>query len=100
DTPALPPLSLHDALPICPVDGLAGDRIDDVHRLGLRRIASRPASRLHADNIASDDDRGDFTRTECRLVATAMPAPIRGEPCRRRSEEHTSELQSRENLVC
>src|SRR5690606_40907155 len=40
------------------------------------------------------------------LAAVSSPAPAAGPSCgpktpaRRRSEEHTSELQSRENLVC
>src|SRR5690606_41351880 len=39
-----------------------------------------------------------------RLPRVRRPPPVRGRPRRtrgsRRSEEHTSELQSRENLVC
>src|SRR5690606_39859024 len=36
---------------------------------------------------------------ECKTVPLYSP-PRRGEHRTRRSEEHTSELQSRENLVC
>src|SRR5690606_40049065 len=35
-----------------------------------------------------------------RLVVNALPQAERGEHFTRRSEEHTSQLQSRENLVC
>src|SRR5690606_40746593 len=67
------PLSLHDALPISP--GPAVRR---------RHPCSRPAT-----------PRG--------CPSGAPPAGGRSGPARtppRRSEEHTSELQSRENLVC
>src|SRR5690606_39851277 len=41
------------------------------------------------------------TRRHRRLAGRSRPARQRGRrPARRRSEEHTSELQSRENLVC
>src|SRR5947209_16455963 len=81
-------LSLHDALPIFPpVDR---DRCDvrrrvsrDEERLVRRRATSRTVivesfSRLHPDVTASHH--------------------LREKPCR--SEEHTSELQSRQYLVC
>src|SRR5690606_41752198 len=66
-------LSLHDALPIS----------------GLR--------------IGTAGQRGQGCRERCavvikqRLFADQQEAPAAGE---QRSEEHTSELQSRENLVC
>src|SRR3712207_8133240 len=64
-------LSLHDALPIC---GGAAVRLPDL----LRRRAGRlPADRLHG-----------------RAAAGRVAADLR------RSEEHTSELQSRQYLVC
>src|SRR5436309_10571634 len=60
-TPEIYTLSLHDALPICPVT----------------------APRHPAPGVAEAPD-----------------ARWRAAPDRDRSEEHTSELQSRENLVC
>src|SRR5690606_40751030 len=93
------PLSLHDALPISAgvVDvvlpghpetygfqearhGVAhggGTRVDDVHRAG-----GIGADELHLDPAALAD------------VGHPGPRPLA------RSEEHTSELQSREKLVC
>src|SRR5690606_41863090 len=62
--PELYPLSLHDALPICPR-----------HR-NRRRRTPAPARRPRP-----------------------RPRPCSARRCTR-SEEHTSELQSRENLVC
>src|SRR3712207_9159752 len=69
-------LSLHDALPICTLPG----------QLKSGWSTSRPESR----------------------TATLMPAPVARCSCqacsawmsRMRSEEHTSELQSRQYLVC
>src|SRR3712207_7091289 len=74
-------LSLHDALPIC----AAGRQ----RRRGRRRA---PGARLRGDRClpaaAVRDERGPGR----------APALLRGD--RRRSEEHTSELQSRQYLVC
>src|SRR5690606_39924238 len=84
---ALAPLSLHDALPISPL------------RRPLRRHCPAPASR-----------RGPVRLRPLGAAAPRSappPGPVRppGSQRRRRSrlfrsEEHTSELQSRENLVC
>src|SRR5690606_41908057 len=79
--PDLYTLSLHDALPISPPQ-TAFHRSNTYRRSGSRtpprrcRCACRPAARR---------DR----------AAASKPPPRSG-----RSEEHTSELQSRENLVC
>src|SRR5690606_42012863 len=65
-------LSLHDALPIC----------CRAHRGGARSNPCRPA--------------GADAGCTARAARAARQAAVRS--CR--SEEHTSELQSRENLVC
>src|SRR3712207_6983320 len=70
-------LSLHDALPICAVvRGHRGDRggVRDLERLAVRD--------------------GPAAEAVARRAAPAPPG------ARRRSEEHTSELQSRQYLVC
>src|SRR5690606_41540949 len=82
-------LSLHDALPIC--------------------CLARPPPAAGASRRAPGAGAGTLPRASGPTAArrtrgsrrTAPPAPA-GRPCRRcvRSEEHTSELQSRENLVC
>src|SRR5690606_40206356 len=93
-------LSLHDALPICPL----GDRVagrDDSRRRALGHSARRQEAAGGAARIAlvhplwhlgtrgdGRQPRRDF-RTVGRLAGRV----------RLRSEEHTSELQSRENLV-
>src|SRR5207302_9692286 len=95
-TAAIYSLSLHDALPICanfgrleldvPPQEIAASVFDQVRalaeiagRCGARLIHVKPHGALY--NQAARD----------RGIAQAIAA---------RSEEHTSELQSRENLVC
>src|SRR3712207_6980773 len=70
-------LSLHDALPICLQPGVAQHGAGQ-HVLGLR--VGRHAEARHVD--ADDAHAVDLLRQEVR------------------SEEHTSELQSRQYLVC
>src|SRR5690606_41673072 len=90
--------ALHDALPIS-----LEDRIGDV-ALAQRLIEGQIA--LH---LAFDDEVGsgglelavDVPHLECRIAVARAEIRIaeqRGPGLR--SEEHTSELQSRENLVC
>src|SRR5690606_39407323 len=68
--------------------GASRDRLADV--------ASCSGGRVRAVG-AGDDRPGGVGRGGCR-VAAGRPSP--GSPSGGRSEEHTSELQSRENLVC
>src|SRR2546428_4772047 len=77
-------LSLHDALPISVPDDVV-DRRDAVG-LGLR-----PARRLPLAHLAG---RGIET-TQIPAREVAVPHDVVA-----RSEEHTSELQSRSDLVC
>src|SRR5690606_42135505 len=80
-------LSLHDALPI----------FEDLHR-GVR---------VHLADPAQHHQRGPHRRSD-PAEAGEVDGPVRaqyvpeGRPAGlgARSEEHTSELQSRENLVC
>src|SRR5690606_41472112 len=71
---AISTLSLHDALPICLPAGLVADPDRSGHRLRLFHPFS--------------------PHNGCR------PFRLKSAHARQRSEEHTSELQSRENLVC
>src|SRR3712207_6995101 len=70
-------LSLHDALPICPPNGGRPLVATPFPYAGLRLYGAPP------DKVSG--------RGQCVRVAVACP---------RRSEEHTSELQSRQYLVC
>src|SRR3712207_7290240 len=75
-------LSLHDALPICPARGGTARR--GARPRTCRRAGSRPTSTGDRRALDAARRRGRRGRT-------------RGG---RRSEEHTSELQSRQYLVC
>src|SRR5690606_41259341 len=81
-------LSLHDALPIF---GLHAELLGQVH--GERFDLHAQVSPLHGAAVLQliDNPLGQVDRhgKSNALVAAAV-----------RSEEHTSELQSRENLVC
>src|SRR5205814_7533105 len=81
---ALSPLSLHDALPICP------------RRLPLCTLAPRSRRPRARDGRTSFMIR--FETSHGAFVVELFPkeAPITVE----RSEEHTSELQSLRHLVC
>src|SRR5690606_40891412 len=91
-TPHIYPLSLHDALPIC----------------AALRPEPGPASLKREHEPPAHDAEGDSpARTRAGLIeALRHGRPRRtcgSSPARTRagrSEEHTSELQSRENLVC
>src|SRR5690606_39411053 len=90
-TPADSTLSLHDALPI--YRQWRADRpADRASWSALPHLALRPAGRADGDDGArcpsAVADAGE---------AAARPVQV---PALARSEEHTSELQSRENLVC
>src|SRR5690606_41409049 len=87
-TPEIYPLSLHDALPIC-LQRLerGGPELQAEDVAFPRQQVVVDVHAPHRAQVAADDgvgdDGGDFGG---RRLA--------------RSEEHTSELQSRENLVC
>src|SRR5690606_40391321 len=93
-TPALFPLALHDALPIF---AILLARVRGLLRRGAWARAERTSSEarvlnfggrvlgLDALELRGGERRYQLTQMECDLL---------------RSEEHTSGLQSRENLVC
>src|SRR5690606_39733946 len=78
-------LSLHDALPIC------GKGTTTTSRRASPRRCSAPSSSSTATSRAAS--RRGSTPQRGAVGVGLRPAPTR-------SEEHTSELQSRENLVC
>src|SRR5690606_41523122 len=97
--PAIAPLPLPDALPICGAGGPCGrprareprDRGDLRGGLWL----GEPLLRAVGAALGHDRDRlsrGSSSAPDPRGGGRVLP--------RVRSEEHTSELQSRENLVC
>src|SRR5690606_42095454 len=86
-TPAISTLSLHDALPISRAIRLLEDRHQVVGVGGAGRF----------DRLLEQVDRVVGGRGVGRQHAEALLELLHE---RNRSEEHTSELQSRENLVC
>src|SRR5207253_10787714 len=81
--PVIYALSLHDALPI-----------------SAERRCRCPSS-WHVRCSGGSSSSGCFTRRRARSTSSSIPAPWRESgSSRRRSEEHTSELQSRGHLVC
>src|SRR5256885_11178423 len=76
-------LSLHDALPIYDHGGAVGPSRAARHDLLLEPVGDGPVLLLAEDAVADDEEDG---------AANVEVA--------RRSEEHTSELQSPCNLVC
>src|SRR5690606_40504008 len=94
-TPALYPLSLHDALPISRCAG-TGARFHPGAR-GRWPSGGGPC------RLSSCVSSGPYVASvESLFHVEPIPNTAHGlQPDRiRRSEEHTSELQSRENLVC
>src|SRR5690606_41782579 len=92
--------SLHDALPICSHGPATAKTL--LGALVHRRI--HPPFR----NLSSNGTQDTTPPGRRSSRASTSPKPSRssscsetcGISCGRRSEEHTSELQSRENLVC
>src|SRR5690606_41798223 len=79
-------LSLHDALPICQA---LPDRAASGRRAGRGVRAGHGGGIGGRAPLSGDGRAGRHPRRTCRVSAAGA-----------RSEEHTSELQSRENLVC
>src|SRR3712207_8000410 len=75
-------LSLHDALPIWPRSAVLSSR---------RRTERAASSTTRSTSLVVDIRRIASTVTAAAAIVTATHA---------RSEEHTSELQSRQYLVC
>src|SRR5690606_41832623 len=79
-------LSLHDALPICSRQAVRSGKASTHTNSRCRPLEEcRPMRSLRCDAGAIPGDRS-------RVISPPWDA--------QRSEEHTSELQSRENLVC
>src|SRR5690606_41060123 len=92
--PGISSLSLHDALPILVARGAQDDH-------PLLKVVQLEAGRLELLTVALDL-RFELRDGRQRGVEVVNLLLERGEPRLGggRSEEHTSELQSRENLVC
>src|SRR5690606_41689310 len=91
-------LSLHDALPIYAREDIA--RASGGQHRGVRGV-DRGALPLRSDQgVAPLQQRDVAIRSETGHRAEAIGLHVGSAALEHRSEEHTSELQSRENLVC
>src|SRR5262249_58182350 len=80
-------LSLHDALPISPANAPRGS------------TARTVSAAIRSPTCSSSASAQASTRRSSRASTSGSPS-TRRRYARRRSEEHTSELQSLTNLVC
>src|SRR5699024_12091910 len=96
--PLLSPLSLHDALPIFRTIILSLTGVPGAGRRNLRPVAVRRPHVLIAEQlgVAAHGAGGVIVAFIISLVRVINVV----DPIQRRSEEHTSELQSRFDLVC
>src|SRR5688572_31210541 len=79
--------------------GLAGRRAPDHGRAEV--LPREPAARRDARGVGVADQGPVGVRAGAPAAqGGAGPRPLRGPLLGRRSEEHTSELQSQSNLVC
>src|SRR5207244_10748643 len=95
--PALCTLSLHDALPIWSFG--EGARAEDPRDfLGVQRLAleQRAGERVQLLDVLLED----LSRAAGALHDDALDLAVDGQRRLLRSEEHTSELQSPDHLVC
>src|SRR5206468_11383753 len=96
-SPSLSTLSLHDALPISTIK-----RVPAAYPRYLRR-SSQPLVAVSSARPALATERREMPRIAAKraaLVPTSSCRPARDQDKTMRSEEHTSELQSRSELVC
>src|SRR5207302_11511913 len=98
-TPEYLILSLHDALPICPPlpEPVYVDR-EMWEKVVLNLVSNALKSTFQGEIRVAVSTAGGAARLSVADTGTGIPAA--DVPHLFRSEEHTSELQSRENLVC
>src|SRR5690606_40264411 len=97
-TPDSSTLSLHDALPISLKDAKAEKAIREYEKRHGVKVDRTDADALAVVIKDIEDEEGDLKRGRRELEKEADPLIKKFKALR--SEEHTSELQSRENLVC
>src|SRR5690606_40451667 len=90
------PLALHDALPILTTQHGVVQTIRKLARIRYHACVCGPCPKLRTAQIKRRKTLCNF-----RTLSSSMePARHSAAAAAARSEEHTSELQSRENLVC
>src|SRR5207244_12470097 len=96
--PCLAPLSLHDALPIFDPEVLDLVLVRDPERLLHLDLDRQPVAVPSA--LARDVPPAHRVKARVQVLERASPYVMDARPRVRRSEEHTSELQSPDHLVC
>src|SRR5690606_41394146 len=95
-----PPPALPDALPICRLRGL----LQRLQRNELRRLERIDLRTAEIGNVAEAAEVATHVTRERTHIGALAALDLQHGLVRfrngNRSEEHTSELQSRENLVC
>src|SRR5207244_12474900 len=98
-TPARYPLSLHDALPICGT--CCGSRaMAPIAASSRRRGASSPTTCSPFPEAPRVTLRRPHADATIAALVGRAPSTRSADGDLRRSEEHTSELQSPDHLVC
>src|SRR5690606_40893133 len=97
---AFSPLSLHDALPIS-FDSLVAPTPSNEQAFEQLQQELQPGKPAVAPEPVPDIQPLEFNFEPAIAAAKTLPVEDTSAPAANsRSEEHTSELQSRENLVC
>src|SRR5690606_41004270 len=99
-SPVSDTLSLHAALPICPTSVSASHGIADSCFIPASACAARDRYRGSRQRGAIVAHPGGISSAGTPLAIASARTTARRRYGDQRSEEHTSELQSRENLVC
>src|SRR5690606_42038857 len=91
-------VSLHDALPICNWSPSNGQQFQQALQNHVNNPATQaiPGTYRHSQNVVHLYN----PQTGLNVVVNSRGQFVTGWRLSPRSEEHTSELQSRENLVC
>src|SRR5690606_41627297 len=99
--PALSPtLSLHAALPLWLLaDPLTRYRVTDPLRF-YTTVFDEIGAKARLDDIVNSELRREIASHNFGEIVGHAREPLMQNVAERRSEEHTSELQSRENIVC
>src|SRR5690606_41673124 len=93
-------LSLHDALPICAWRDSLRINLPNMTATMTRIGKILKLSNVSLIDTANNRNTPPVNNMTCRMTSASVVVVVSCICAKSRSEEHTSELQSRENLVC